>query len=300
MIKFAIMSDLHVEFDENILNLAQKQLGYGLSDRRAAVWWQHLKEREASVAHPWLGPDLWRAKGADLFILAGDVHLGENAVEWANEAARFCGCTAVLVPGNHEFYGSEMSACLERLRGLAARTDGRVRLLDRDRADFVFGGRRLAVLGTTLWTDWCLNGESQRDKAMRAAGHGLNDHRAIRKGGGHFLPQDALVLHWESREWLAAEIPKAKGEADIVLIVTHHAVTPLANPPEYRGGALSPAFVSNMEDEVGAWAPDMWVTGHTHFSLDVVVGATRVLSSQRGYVGVEDGAEKYLPLIVEL
>lgn len=85
-----------------------------------------------------------------------------------------------------------------------------------------------------------------------------------------------------------------------VVYVTHHAPLLEANPPEYRGGELAPAFVSDMRAEIEAWKPDLWVFGHTHHDVDLVVGKTRVVSQQRGYVGAEPGATAFRPKLVDL
>lgn len=106
---------------------------------------------------------------------------------------------------------------------MAAASQGRVYLLDCDRADFVLAGRRVAVIGATLWTDYRLYGTDARD-AMREADHGLNDHRSIRFTGRRFLPADARALNARAYRWLADALLQARRDADFVIAVTHHAV----------------------------------------------------------------------------
>jgi hypothetical protein len=184
------------------------------------------------------------------------------------------------------------------LRDAVERTSCRVRFLENERADFVVQGRRLAVLGAALWTDYRVNGDEQA--AMIAAGQALTDHRLIRYGKRRFAPVHARAIHHETREWLGREARRARDEADTVVIMTHHAPIPDANPPQYRGGKLAPAFVSDLRQEILDWQPDVWVWGHTHYSMRGKLGRTELVSAQRGYIGTEEGAERFVPTVVEV
>lgn len=296
----AVMSDLHVEFDRGLI--AKARLDGGDLSAAALRWWRHLLERGGVGGHPRLGPDLEAVRGAGLLILAGDIDYGVEAVHYAAEAAAFCGCPAVLVAGNHEFYDAEMTRTLADMRRAAAASSGRVSLLDGDRVDFDLGGRHVAVLGATLWTDYRLHGgdEARVAEAMRDAASGLNDHRVIRYGRGRFQPKDARELHRQARAWLAESLPRARAEADWVVVATHHAPTPAANPPRYADSRLSPAFASDLEADIAGWQPDLWISGHTHFDHDRRIGRCRLVARQRGYIGLDGVAEEFVPLVIEL
>jgi predicted phosphodiesterase len=51
---------------------------------------------------------------ADVVILAGDIHSGTQGLHWARQS--FPDSEIVYVPGNHEFYGTQMQATLATLR----------------------------------------------------------------------------------------------------------------------------------------------------------------------------------------
>lgn len=70
-------------------------------------------------------PDLF-----DIVVLAGGICPGTAAVRWALRPSTFAGKSVVLVPGNHEFYGSDRTRLLRELREAAAGTN--VHMLDRD------------------------------------------------------------------------------------------------------------------------------------------------------------------------
>lgn len=296
-LRIAVMSDLHCEFDRALIVAAgSRKTAQSL---RATQWLQHLHDRRADARHPPLGPNLRDIQGVDLLLLAGDIDYCGNAVAYAAEAATYCGCPAVLVPGNHEFYGREHGKALAEMREIAAASQGQVHLLDCDRVNFAIAGRRVAVLGATLWTNYRLYRTDVRE-AMREADHGLQDHRSIRFGKRRFLPMDAYSLNAQAYRWLATALTQARHDADLVIAITHHAVLRAAIPPQYRGSPLSPAFASDLEEELREWMPDLWVYGHTHHPLDTVVGNTRVVSAPRGYIGAEPEAEAFRPMVIRV
>lgn len=298
-IKIAIASDLHVEFDRTIYEAGKKYGADRLDSHSAIRWCHHLLEREAMIAHPQFGPDLWNAVGSDLTILAGDIDKGTLSIDYAEQVATFCQCPVILVPGNHEYYRLNITSALPAMRERALATQGKVHLLDEDRLDLAINGKNVAILGATLWTDYCLNGVPNKTSAMKSIELGLNDHRLIRFRQGRFRPMDAFSLHRKARDWLRQSVPVACLETDTVIVVTHHAPTPQANAPQYKGGILSPAFASDMEAEVRDLGADLWISGHTHYDHDFILGRTRMVSHQRGYMGSE--AEiGYQPSIIKI
>lgn len=298
-IRIGVMSDLHIEFEAAYWQQVERAARRGDSSRAADALRRRAELRNES-GHPERGPDLrgLKASGVDLLLLPGDIHLGTDGIAYADAAAQYLGCRVCTSIGNHECYRHDLLRLLPKLRQTAAGTDGRVSFLERDRVDITVRDRRAVVLGATLWTDYTVNGN--KPLAMLVAEEQMNDHRLIRYRGKRFSPGHAQALHAGTRDWLGREAPRARAEADVVVIMTHHAPLLEANPPHYRGGALAPAFVSDLRQEILEWQPDVWVWGHTHFSLQTQVGRTKCVSAQRGYIGDEDGADTFVPLVVEV
>jgi predicted phosphodiesterase len=132
----------------------------------------------------------------DVAVFAGD--MGKpiaGAVAWMvlqEQLGPLYGRPVVYVPGNHEFYGSEMKSCLAEGRE-AAEIAG-IELLAR--RSVVINGVRF--IGCILWTDYRLLGTPK--PSMVVAGHELNDHRLIRyrEESGHysrFMPWHAVAEH---------------------------------------------------------------------------------------------------------
>lgn len=107
---------------------------------------------------------------ADAVILAGDIHTGRNGLKWALQT--FPDRPVIYVLGNHEFYGQKLQKLVQELRDEANGTN--VHLLEND--SFRIG--EVVVLGTTLWTDFALNGTPV--VAEVAAQLGMNDYKRIR------------------------------------------------------------------------------------------------------------------------
>jgi predicted phosphodiesterase len=208
------------------------------------------------------------AADADALILAGDIHQDAQGIrafaDWP--------VPVFYVHGNHENYDGDCLAVGEALRRMAGQTG--VRYLERT-AVHLEGVR---VIGTCLWTDYQLFGNAPM--AMRAAGHTLSDHRAIRMGDrGPFLPEHALAEHQKSVAWLREQLDTPfEGKT---VVVSHHGPHPLSVHPRYEGDIVNAAFVSDLTPLVEQ--ADLWVHGHVHDSFDYHVGKCRVVVNPRGY-----------------
>ncbi len=296
-IKLAVMSDLHNEFER-----------FGGPRRPTSAWFQ-LREKRAEIpGHPLVGPllDGLLDQEVDLVVMAGDIDVGVHGISYAEQVSIFLRAPVAYVMGNHEAYGGRDLSLLEQeLRAAADGTAGRVRFLENEEGLIPTPRGWLHILGCTLWTDYRLNGDEDRDvdKAMSEAEKCLNDHARVFLRGRRFTPEMARQRHEASRRWLGQEIGRIKaseGPAARILVVTHHAPVPDANPPQYRGVGLSPAFASDLTAEIAEWQPTAWVWGHTHHSVDTWLGATRLISEQRGYVSSEPGADTFVPRVIEI
>ena len=298
-IRIGLMSDLHNEFEiaQQLRLEARARMG------ESSVVAEALRlrtELRLESGHPDRGPDLRQLKVAspDFLLMPGDIEGGAFAVQYADAAASYLGCSVLCISGNHEAYHRDLPTVLAELRTAVAATESRARFLEMDRVDFNVGGRRVAILGAALWTDYALTGAV--GSSMIRASQALNDHHLIRNGGDVFRTVDALEIHRKTVAWLSVEVPRARSDSDVVIVMTHHAPIPDAIPPKYQGNDLSPAFASDLREQIKKWRPDVWVWGHTHHSMQTILGRTLLVSAQRGYIGVEPGAEAFVPVVVEI
>jgi len=208
----------------------------------------------------------------DLVIAAGDISTPlSNAIQWLRET--MAGLPTILVPGNHEYYSVDLP--IERNLGRRLADEAGIRLLDDD-VHVVEGVR---FVGSTLWTDFDLDGD--RDRSMQAAQFGLADFRRIRHGTQHLTPEHVRQMHLRSRAWLRATLEQPFDGRTVV--ITHHAPLPRSLDPRFTGDALNPAFASDLAELVERTCPHLWIHGHTHSSHDYVFGETRIVCNPRGY-----------------
>jgi predicted phosphodiesterase len=219
----------------------------------------------------------------DVTVLAGDIGVGLQGIEWALQAIP-CHQPVIYVMGNHEFYGQRsMPELWKKAREKVAGTH--INLLENEAVEI--GGVRF--LGSTLWTDFDLFGD--REAAMKAA-LDMNDYWSIitNSGAGYtgnravmLTPQDTLAMHQEGVAWLSKELDGRNNQPTVV--VTHTAPHRGSLHPKYEHHDISPAFVSDLDDLVQR--TDLWIHGHTHDSFDYQAGKCRVVCNPRGYAGRE-------------
>ena len=218
----------------------------------------------------------------DAAVFAGDIHQPPTAaVEWLTQerdVGALRGKPVIYVPGNHEFYNHEMKS--ELTRGQAAADEAGIHMLNR-RAVIIEGVR---FIGAILWTDYRLLGTPK--PSLIAAGNEMNDHSLIRyrEDSGHvarFMPWHAAAEHRKDLACLREQLDRHHSGPTVV--VTHHAPHPGSVQPRFRGGSLSPAFVSDLGWLIEATKPELWILWHDHGNHDYQVGQTRVFANQAGY-----------------
>jgi len=235
----------------------------------------------------------------DVVILAGDIAVpGVKAVHWAARESTFGRASDVLLlAGNHEFYGQ----CIQpELTAMKRASDHRVHVLDGD--EVVIRGVRF--LGCTLWTDFGLRIQtpegwvSDPAKAMHACRQVMNDYAQIRtqvyedQDGAlrpPLKPEHTLEFHRQQRAWLETKLAEPFDGPTVV--ITHHAPHRNSVAEEYESDWVSAAYASELPAHFFN-VPVLWVHGHTHVSLDYLVGNCRVFCNPRGYM---EGYPKAMP-----
>jgi predicted phosphodiesterase len=232
------------------------------------------------------------AATADVVVLAGDIHVGIEGLYWARR--QFPDTSVVYVPGNHEFYGSDLSEMLAELRAEAHRLG--IHLLDGE--EIIID--RVRFLGATLWTDFELYGSEPHAvaRAMTSAQQGMLDYRVIRRlGSGLLRPEDTRDINRAQVRWLAERL--AESSAGPTVVVTHNLPHQQSIHPKYAGDGLNPSFASDLSHLVHA-PVSLWIHGHTHESMDYLIDDTRVVCNPRGYLPQEPNPAFQPALVVEI
>jgi predicted phosphodiesterase len=212
---------------------------------------------------------------ADIIVLAGDIAVGTDGVEWARRWAR--GRPVLYVVGNHEFYGHAVAGLIDDLRRSAAGSS--VHVLEND--EVVIDGVRF--LGCTLWSDFNFDGAERRAESMLICERVVNDYGRIESGtGGRPLTtENTRQLHLSSRGWLEQRL--ADRHPGPTVVVTHHAPLIRTRPSSPVLRALAGAFASDVTDLMHGDRVGLWIFGHTHRAADLELHGTRVVSNPKGY-----------------
>ncbi|MFT0546892.1 metallophosphoesterase [Allopusillimonas ginsengisoli] len=213
---------------------------------------------------------------ADIVILAGDISRPAQAIAWARDFDQ----PVLYVPGNHEFYGSNLRDTISQLKELARGTQ--IHILDNE--EIMLNGVRF--LGSTLWSGFNLYGKgARREQAMQQAVEMIRDFSRIGSNEnpeGVLTPVEVEHLFEKNCQWL--DLKLSQPYAGPTVVITHHAPSTKSVHPRFEGSLINCCFVSDSEHLMDASRTPLWIHGHTHDSFDYEVKGTRVVCNPRGYV----------------
>lgn len=191
--------------------------------------------------------------------------------------------TVLLVPGNHEPYGSDWDATLDVLRAFERDVARDLSLGDfilLDREVYRLPGSNVSVLGCSLFSRVPAESEG-------VVSFGVNDFYRIGDGWDVERHNDA---HGRDLTWLNAVV-EAEGGRDMV-VLTHWSpsVDGRAVDPRHADSRIGSAFATDLSGEAcfRHGGVKVWAFGHTHYNCDFVVEREearplRLVANQRGY-----------------
>lgn len=196
--------------------------------------------------------------GCDVLVLAGDICASGMIYK---SLSGFCEKfpRVLYVVGNHEYYFSD--------RG---RVNTAVRKVVQAHSNFTFmendivniNGQRF--LGTPLWYP--------ATRIGRLLASSWSDFLCIKGFKNWVYEENAKAVTFFRREMR---------EGDIA--ITHMLPTFLSVHPSWAGSQTNAFFVSDVEDLILERKPKLWIHGHSHTHMDVMVGSTRVVNNPFGY-----------------
>ena len=228
--------------------------------------------------------------GEDLVVLAGDIHTQNRHRNLLDQIPT--NVKVVMVAGNHEYYGSEFHTMNMFFAGLENRYHNFTYLQNEstriDGVDF-FGG--------TMFTDFELYNDPVQ--ASRDVVNGIADFSWIKKRDAHgvdkrWTPQDHVAEHYKFCEYLEDWLEQEHTQR---VVISHFVPHPVATDPKFEGSLANPYFICDMERYMG-WE-GLWLFGHTHHSVDLKVGNTRLVCNPKGY-GRENSGSFSNDLILEI
>lgn len=235
-----------------------------LSDLHHELWRERAPRFDISISRP------------DVVILAGDIDTGAKAVAWATKT--FPALPVLYVHGNHECYGKNLEDTQYEIQE-ACLASTNIHFLNCN--EFIFNNVRF--LGATMWTDFRLFGDDDRQAAMREAEAVMVDYKRIRlatKGYRKLRAGDTAQFHSIQKSWLKAKISEPFSGKTVV--ITHMAPSILSVSDRYSTDPISASYASRLDEIVSQ--SDIWIHGHTHDSFDYQIGKCRVLCNPCGYM----------------
>lgn len=234
-------------------------------------------------------------------VLAGDVDVQSALDRWPAFLKK---CAeqfrdVVYVFGNHEYYGGSILTAKQKLLDCIEYDVHNVHVLENKHIVI----DDVCFIGATMWADF----ENGNPLVIHDARQFMNDYHRIRVGPKEepwqrkLSPLETLAMHRQSRKYIFETIYEQKLLGRKVIVVTHHSPSWMGVAECFRSSALNGCYHSNLEEEVISSNPNLWIHGHTHVSLDYILGETRVLCNPRGYFGTRDQNPNFDPYkVIEL
>jgi Icc-related predicted phosphoesterase len=225
-------------------------------------------------------------------VLAGDINVGTMAYKFVEEMCeRFY--EVIYCPGNHEYYNQDMDHIRE---WWADHTIGNLTFLDDTATVLADNDDDVLIVGGTLWTDFMIDGKDSEWFSKFRAKQGMNDYHAIVQNGVLITPDDTVEYHNKTKEFIIEQLNAVNTEKKIV--ITHHLPHPICIDPKFKNSPLNAAFASDLTEifEMDN-APDLWIHGHTHTPVDVMVNNTRILCNPGGYPTRERANNNHNPIL---
>lgn len=226
----------------------------------------------------------------DVLVLAGDIHTRYRHEEIIQQVPPEV--QIIFVAGNHEYYRAEFNRVNDVFYNLQHKYPN-FKWLNNER--FIY--KDVDFYGGTMYSDFCLFGEGNKQISKLCAERGINDFFVMN------IEMDNEVRRWTAddherefrkferglQQWITDSESSEKR-----VVISHFAPSPRTIAPQFEGSVINPYFTCDMEKYMG-WK-GMWLYGHTHSSYDDLIGETRVVANPKGYGN--ENAHGYNPHLV--
>ena len=218
----------------------------------------------------------------NVLILAGDV---ANLVSLRTYRLFWDLCSSnfektIFVPGNHDYYGEweKVEDLIEPIKipirpNVLCCNNEVVRVGDTD------------FICSTLWS----NIIPEQSAAVNSI---LLDFNEITFDGRKISVDEYVAMHKESLAFLQEAV--AGSDAKHIVVVTHHVPSYTLCREDHKHSPISSGFVTELGNWIADSRIDYCVYGHSHTSIEVTIGKTKLVSNQLGYLALNEG-EDYSP-----
>lgn len=210
---------------------------------------------------------------ADILLLAGDTgYLGDEAFvkhpfwDWASKNYK----QVIVIPGNHEFYmGYDLGQLhdgwsMEIRPNVKCYYNAVIHLSD-----------DVDLIVSTLW------GYVEPQNAF-ATERRVNDFYRIKADGEVINSERFNEEHKKCRAFIEKAVSESK--AKHIVVATHHVPSYELVSLDFAGSPINGAFTAELGNFIAYSNIDYWIYGHSHRNIDKVIGKTKCVSNQLGYV----------------
>lgn len=248
-----------------------------LSDIHMEFWGNDVSFLERLV-HP-----------ADVLVAAGDINVGRtNTIKTLKILARHYE-QVLYCPGNHEYYGGLELNDFNIHCEFQAKLPDNVRMLNPGSCIY----KDVEFHGATLWTDF---GSHPHTELMYMKF--IQDYRRIPDA----TPTKVASINYTHKQYFKYAYENRDRSKKQVFFShfgpAYEAISPRWKNVDSTASILNEYFYNDMGGWIGALDDAIWLFGHTHDAVDVMVGQTRCLARPVGYPG--EHRESYEPLVIEL
>lgn len=95
--------------------------------------------------------------------------------------------------------------------------------------------------------------------------------------------------HDKCVEFICRSANESKAKKKIV--ATHHVPSFDLMAEEFKGSRINGAFTSNLNQMLESLPIDYWIYGHSHRNINKIIGGTKCVSNQLGYVFANENGD---------
>ena len=256
---------------------SERSEGYTLP--RVTETFELLKVRYLSDVHLEFGPlDIPGDKDAVL-VLAGDITTVRKTQEKFFQDCVDNFKSVIYIFGNHEYYGGDWNTAKELIQMTLPEE---VCLLDNS-SEVIDG---VMFIGSTLWTDM----NNYDPITILQCKQSMNDYHLVSNEGNKLQPETTIEAHEAAKAYISGKLEFTRH--DRVVVVTHHMPSPQCVHQRYvESDLMNGAYRSDLEDIIYKYKPNVWISGHSHHSHELLIDNTRLLANPRGYDFVDENPE---------
>lgn len=226
---------------------------------------------------------------ADILVLAGDIgYLGDaNYVThpfWDKVSEGFK--NVIVIPGNHELYKFYDINELHEGWNQEIRPNVHIHYNSVIKLDDT-----TELIASTLWSKIPPGEEYITEQCV-------SDFKRIRNGELRLSSERFNEEHTRCHNFIKKAVNGS--EAKNIVVVTHHVPSFALMAEEFKNSSINGAFTSELGNFIADSRINCWIYGHSHRNIDAIIGDTRCVSNQLGYVFQDEHHSFHRDAVIEI